>query len=98
MKKTFNSKVITLFPESFPGLLGVGVIGKALKNKLWKLQTIDIKKFGKGNYKKIDDTTAGGGPGMIIRPDVVEKAVINITKNLKKYVIKFLRNTKKLMF
>ena len=80
MKKVFNSKVITLFPESFPGLLGVGVIGKALKNKLWKLQTIDIKKFGKGNYKKIDDTTAGGGPGMILKADVLGPA---LDKSLK---------------
>ena len=62
------------------GLLGVGVIGKALKNKLWKLQTIDIKKFGKGNYKKIDDTTAGGGPGMILKADVLGPA---IDKSLK---------------
>ena len=46
MKKIFSIKVITLFPDSFPGTLGLGVIGKALKNKLWKLQTIDIRNFG----------------------------------------------------
>ncbi len=83
MKKIFSAKVITLFPDNFPGLLGIGVIGKALKHKLWKLETIDIKKFGTGNYKKIDDTTAGGGPGMILKADVVGKAIDKSVKGIK---------------
>jgi tRNA (guanine37-N1)-methyltransferase len=83
MKKIFNTKVITLFPENFPGILGIGVIGKALKNKLWKLEVIDIRKFGKGNHKKVDDTTAGGGPGMILKADVLGLAIDKSLKGVK---------------
>tara|TARA_B100000787_G_scaffold43327_1_gene30868 strand:- start:500 stop:1240 length:741 start_codon:yes stop_codon:yes gene_type:complete len=93
MKKIFNAKVITLFPEIFPGILGVGVIGKALKNKLWKFQAIDIRKFGKGNHKKVDDTTAGGGPGMILKADVLGLAIdkgLKDIKNTKKTPILYL--------
>jgi|TARA_B110000114_G_scaffold123768_1_gene129647 tRNA (guanine37-N1)-methyltransferase len=83
MKKIFKAKVITLFPENFPGILGIGVIGKALKNKLWKLEVIDIRKFGKGNHKKVDDTTAGGGPGMILKADVLGQAIDKSLKGVK---------------
>ena len=83
MKKIFKAKVITLFPENFPGILGIGVIGKALKNKLWKLEVIDIRKFGKGNHKKVDDTTAGGEPGMILKADVLGLAIDKSLKGVK---------------
>ena len=83
MKKIFSVKVITLFPDSFPGTLGLGVIGKAFKNKLWKLQAIDIRNFGKGNHNKVDDTTAGGGPGMILKADVLSGAIDKSLKNIK---------------
>ena len=83
MKKIFSIKVITLFPDSFPGTLSLGVIGKAFKNKLWKLQTIDIRNFGKGNHNKVDDTTAGGGPGMILKADVLSGAIDKSLKNIK---------------
>ena len=83
MKKIFKAKVITLFPENFPGLLGAGVIGKALKNKLWKIQTIDIRQFGKGNHKKVDDTTSGGGPGMILKADVLGRALDKSLKSVE---------------
>ena len=73
-------KIITAYPEMFPGVLGHSIIGNALKEKKWSLEIVDLHKFGIGKRKNIDDTPFGGGPGMIIRPDVVEKAVNFITK------------------
>ena len=66
MKKNFKVKVITIFPDVFPGILKIGVIGKALKSKIWSLKMINPRDFSKGVHKSVDDTTAGGGPGMIL--------------------------------
>ncbi len=79
----YRVKIITLFPNSFPGLLNTGVVGKALKKKIWSLKTIDPRKYSKGNYKKVDDTTAGGGPGMILKADVIGKSIDACYKNIK---------------
>ncbi len=79
----YRVKIITLFPNSFPGLLNAGVVGKALKKKIWSLKTIDPRKYSKGNYKKVDDTTAGGGPGMILKADVIGKSIDACYKNIK---------------
>ena len=79
----YRVKIITLFPNSFPGLLNTGVVGKALKKKIWSLKTIDPRKYSKGNYKKVDDTTAGGGPGMVLKADVIGKSVDACYKNIK---------------
>ena len=79
----YRVKIITLFPNSFPGLLNTGVVGKALKKKIWSLKTIDPRKYSKGNYKKVDDTTAGGGPGMILKADVIGKSINACYKNIK---------------
>ncbi len=78
----WNAKIITAYPEMFPGTLGHSVIGKALSNKKWSLNIINLHNFGYDERKSIDDSPFGGGPGMIIRPDVVEKAVISITENM----------------
>ena len=83
MKKNFKVKVITIFPESFPGILKIGVIGKALKNKIWSLKTINPRDFSKGVHKSVDDTTAGGGPGMILKSDIIGKAINSAYKNVK---------------
>ena len=64
----------------FPGVLGHSIIGKALKENKWSLETINLHDFGYDKRNSIDDIPFGGGPGMIIRPDVVEKAVNFITK------------------
>ena len=77
----FSVKIITAYPEIFPGVLGHSIIGKALKEKKWFLETINLYDFGHEERNAIDDMPFGGGPGMILRPDVVEKAVINILKN-----------------
>ncbi|MGB3280048.1 MAG: tRNA (guanosine(37)-N1)-methyltransferase TrmD, partial [Pseudorhodobacter sp.] len=71
----WRAKVITLFPDAFPGILGLSLTGKALDLGLWALETIDLRRFGIGKHKNVDDTPAGGGAGMVLRPDVVGAAL-----------------------
>lgn len=68
------ARIITLFPEAFPGTLGLSLTGKALAEGLWALQTIDLRPFGVGRHRNVDDTPAGGGAGMVLRADVVARA------------------------
>ncbi|SFB07158.1 tRNA (Guanine37-N(1)-) methyltransferase [Poseidonocella pacifica] len=70
----WTAKVITLFPDLFPGVLGGSLTGKALQEGLWQLETIDLREFGDGKHRNVDDTPAGGGAGMVLRPDVVGRA------------------------
>ena len=79
----YKVKIISIFPDSFPGILGQGVIGKAHSKKIWSLKTIDPRKYTKDKHKKIDDTTAGGGPGMIFKPDIMGKAIDACYRNIK---------------
>jgi tRNA (guanine37-N1)-methyltransferase len=72
---TWRASVLTLFPEMFPGPLGISLIGKALANDLWALETRDIREHGLGKHRTVDDTPAGGGPGMVIRADVAAAAI-----------------------
>lgn len=74
VKGAFVAKVITLFPEAFPGTLGLSLTGKALDLGLWRLEAIDLRTFGVGKHRNVDDTPAGGGAGMVLRPDVVDAA------------------------
>ncbi|HVZ68193.1 MAG TPA: tRNA (guanosine(37)-N1)-methyltransferase TrmD [Rhizomicrobium sp.] len=67
---TWRATVLTLFPEMFPGPLGVSLPGKALEKDLWSLDVRDIREHGLGKHRTVDDTPAGGGPGMVMRPDV----------------------------
>lgn len=69
------AKIITLFPEAFPGALGLSLTGQALKDRLWSYQTIDLRRFGLTKHKNVDDTPAGGGAGMVLRADVVGPAL-----------------------
>jgi tRNA (guanine37-N1)-methyltransferase len=71
----FTATVLTLFPEAFPGTLGIGLTGRALAEGLWRLEVLDIRKFATDRHRTVDDTPAGGGPGMVMRPDVVVAAV-----------------------
>ncbi len=71
----WKATVITLFPEAFPGTLGLSLTGKALKEGLWQLDTIDLRKYGIGKHRNVDDTPAGGGAGMVLRADVVGPAI-----------------------
>jgi tRNA (guanine37-N1)-methyltransferase len=67
--------VLTLFPEMFPGPLGHSLAGKALKEDRWRLETLDIRDFARNKHRSVDDAPFGGGPGMVMRPDVVDAAV-----------------------
>ena len=73
----FKIHIITIFPEVYPGLLNISLLKKALKNEIWTLSITDLKKFSK-NGSRVDDAPFGGGPGMIIRPDVLQAAYENI--------------------
>ncbi|MEX5727467.1 tRNA (guanine37-N1)-methyltransferase [Rhodovulum iodosum] len=75
LKGAWTAKVVTLFPEAFPGVLGLSLTGKALEEGLWSLETVDLRTFGKGKHKNVDDTPAGGGAGMVLRPDVMGAAL-----------------------
>ncbi len=71
----WNATILTLFPQMFPGALGVSLVGKALDKKLWSLDVRDIRDHGLGKHRTVDDTPAGGGPGMVMRADVAAAAV-----------------------
>jgi tRNA (guanine37-N1)-methyltransferase len=71
----FAATIITLFPEAFPGTLGLSLIGKALREGVWSLETVQLRDFGVGPHKNVDDTPAGGGAGMVIRADVAAAAI-----------------------
>ncbi len=71
----WEARVITLFPDAFPGTLGLSLTGKALDAGLWRLSPIDLRPFGEGRHRNVDDTPAGGGAGMVLRADVVDRAL-----------------------
>ena len=75
VKGAFTAKVVTLFPEAFPGTLGLSLTGKALDLGLWRLVPIALRPFGEGKHRNVDDTPAGGGAGMVLRADVLDKAL-----------------------
>lgn len=80
-KTTMNSwhiNILTLFPEMFPGSLGQSLSGKALEKGLWSYNAINIRDFAEGVHKSVDDTPYGGGAGMVMRPDTIEKALLSI--------------------
>jgi len=68
-------QILTLFPEMFPGPLATSIVGTALQRELWSLEAIDIREFGIGRHRNVDDTPAGGGAGMVMRADVVGAAI-----------------------
>lgn len=71
----WKAKVITLFPQAFPGVLGESLTGKALQEGKWQLETLDLREFGLGRHRNVDDTPAGGGAGMVLRADVLGPAI-----------------------
>ena len=71
----WRATVLTIFPELFPGPLGASLAGKASANGLWSLETVDIRDFATDRHRSVDDTPAGGGPGMIMRADVLGRAI-----------------------
>ena len=81
MSSDWSATVLTLFPEMFPGPLGLSLLGKALANQLWSLEVRDIREHGLGKHRTVDDTPAGGGPGMVMRADVAVAAIDAVARN-----------------
>ena len=73
--KMWRARVLTIFPDMFPGPLGVSLTGQALSRGLWSLQAIDVRAYAEDKHASVDDVPYGGGPGMVMRPDVVGRAV-----------------------
>ncbi|WP_306252679.1 tRNA (guanosine(37)-N1)-methyltransferase TrmD [Parvularcula sp. IMCC14364] len=75
---TWQATILTIFPDAFPGILDISVIGRARAEGLWSLETVDIRQFGSGKHKDVDDTPAGGGAGMVMRADVLATAIDSV--------------------
>ena len=75
---TFRASVLTLYPEMFPGPLGVSLAGRALDERIWALDATNIRDFATDKHRSVDDTPAGGGAGMVLRPDVLAAALDSV--------------------
>ena len=71
----WRASVLTIVPEMFPGPLGVSLAGKALASHLWSLEAVDIRAHATDKHRTVDDTPAGGGPGMVMKADVLARAL-----------------------
>jgi len=71
----WRASILTIFPDMFPGPLGVSLAGKALVSGAWALDVVDIRAFATDRHRTVDDTPAGGGPGMVMKPDVLGRAI-----------------------
>ena len=80
MSESWSARVLTLFPEMFPGPLGLSLAGKALASGLWRLDAVDIRDYATDKHRSVDDTPSGGGAGMVMRADVVAAAVDAVHK------------------
>jgi tRNA (guanine37-N1)-methyltransferase len=75
---TWRATVLTLFPDAFPGPLGLSLAGRALAGGLWSLTTVNIRDFAFDRHRTVDDTPFGGGAGMVLRPDIIDAAVASV--------------------
>ncbi len=75
LARAWQAQVITLLPQAFPGVLGESLTGKALRDGLWHLEVTDLRRFGEGKHRNVDDTPAGGGAGMVLRADILGRAI-----------------------
>lgn len=73
---SWRATVLTIFPEMLPGPLGHSLAGKALEAGIWQLETVDIRDFARDKHRSVDDAPFGGGPGMVMRPDVLDGAIV----------------------
>jgi tRNA (guanine37-N1)-methyltransferase len=89
----WRASVLTIFPEMFPGPLGVSLAGKALATNTWSLETIDIRNFGIGAHRTVDDTPAGGGPGMVMKADVLASAIDSVAADARPRILLSPRGT-----
>lgn len=82
----WTATVLTLYPEMFPGPLAVAVTGKGLGEGRWRLETVNLRDFATNKYHSVDDTPAGGGPGMVMRADIVAAAIDSVARNGRRVV------------
>ena len=82
----FLSRVFTLYPEYFPGYLNKGLFGKAMSEKIWNLETVNIRDYSFDKHKTVDDTPYGGGNGMLIKADVLAKSLDEKIKEKEKII------------
>ena len=82
----FLSRIFTLYPEYFPGYLNKGLFGKAMNEKIWNLETVNIRDYSFDKHKTVDDTPYGGGNGMLIKADVLAKSLDNNIKKKEKII------------
>jgi tRNA (guanine37-N1)-methyltransferase len=78
---TFRATILTLYPEMFPGHLALSLAGKALERGQWTLDTVQIRDFAQDRHRTVDDTPAGGGAGMVLKPDILAKAIDSVSEN-----------------
>jgi tRNA (guanine37-N1)-methyltransferase len=90
---TWRASVLTIFPEIFPGPLGASLSGKALAGGLWSLEIVDIRNFAADKHRSFDDTPAGGGPGMVMKPDVLARAIDAVATDARPRLILSPRGT-----
>lgn len=84
LARVWTARIITLFPNAFPGILGESLTGKALKDRIWQIDPIDLRAFGEGKHRNVDDTPAGGGAGMVMRADVLGAALDHALQRIGK--------------
>lgn len=84
---SWKASVITLFPDVFPGVLGASIIGNAEKSDIWELETVDIRDFSVNRHRTVDSPPAGGGPGMVLKPDVAAKAIDSVAMSNDRPII-----------
>ena len=84
---TFKATILTLYPEMFPGLLGASLSGKALENSVWSLDTVQIRDFAEGKHRNVDDTPSGGGAGMVMRADVLARAIDSVAEDRRPRIL-----------
>ena len=77
--KPWRATALTLFPDAFPGVLGTSIIGGAEKSGIWQLDTVDIRDFSTNRHRSVDSPPSGGGPGMVLKPDVAAAAIDSVS-------------------
>jgi len=78
---TFRATILTLYPEMFPGHLGLSLAGKALERGQWSIDPVQIRDFAEDKHRTVDDTPAGGGAGMVLKPDILARAIDHVSSD-----------------
>ena len=84
---SFKASVLTLYPEMFPGPLGTALAGRALRDDKWQLETVQIRDFAPDKHRMVDDTPAGGSAGMVMKPDVVARALDSLEQDNRSRIL-----------